>query len=55
MAEDSTGYVHEQKEEEQAQDEKGPAAVAGGDARKSGLSGVGKKRRQGGRKGVRLL
>jgi len=53
VAEHSTGYVHEQKEEEQAQDEEGPAAVAAGvDTRKTDLSGVGERE---GREGGRVL
>ena len=57
MPEDSTGHVHEQKEEEQAQDEEGPAAVAGMGAREADLLGVGERKggREGGREGVRLL
>ena len=53
---DTSHHVHQQKEEEQAQDEEGTPAVAGVDARKADLFGWGwvrRRGREGGREGRR--
>lgn len=41
MPKDASHHVHQQEEKEEAQDEEGPPAVAGVDARKTDLLRVG--------------